>query len=207
MAAKPKSCNSPLPIRVWHWVHITCVLILILTGAQIRFSENLHLFPNFRATIELHNQVGIYSVFTFFFWFFYYAIMSGKLGALYLPRKEEIRHGLKEQLAYYFFHFFRGRPNPHQVTPERRFNPLEKLLYLVIMLGLFPVQMVTGMALRSLYPPWKIIDLFGSIKFLMGLHFINGCVLCALIFIHVYLTTLNGISWPKIRLVLLGKKD
>ena len=199
MAANPKSCNSPLPIRFWHWLHILCVLTLILTGAQIRFSENVHIFPNFRTAIEMHNEIGVYVTFTFFFWFFYYAIMTGNLGAVYLPQKEEVRHGLRQQFAHYFFHYFRGRPDPHQVTPEKRFNPLEKTLYLLIMLGLFPVQMVTGVALKSLYPPWKIIDLFGSIKFLMGLHFLNGCLLFALIILHVYLTTLNGTAWPRIR--------
>jgi thiosulfate reductase cytochrome b subunit len=147
----------------------------------------------------------VYVTFTFFFWFFYYTIMAGTLGAVYLPRKEEIRHGLWQQFAYYFLHFFRGRPDPHQGTCEKRFNPLEKTLYLVIMLGLFPVQMVTGVALKSLYPPWKIIDLFGSIKFLMGLHFLNGCLLLALILVHVYLTTLNGSAWPKVRSLLRNR--
>ncbi len=206
MSTNHKSCNTPLPIRFWHWLHILCMLTLILTGAQIRFSEYIHLLPNFRVAVEVHNEAGLVVTVSYFFWFFYYTTITSKLGSVYLLQQGEIRFGLLRQLAHYFFHFFRGRPDPHQATPDARFNPLEKTLYLVVMLILFPLQMITGMALRSLYPPWKVIDMFGSIKFLMGLHFLGCCLLCAFILTHVYLTTLNSTAWPALKSILHGRK-
>ncbi|WP_432823077.1 cytochrome b/b6 domain-containing protein [Trichloromonas sp.] len=205
MAADRNKCNTPLPIRLWHWLHILGVLTLILSGAQIRFAEYVHLFPSFRTAIKVHNEAGLLVTVSFFLWFFYYTTLTSKLGSTYLLHKGEVRHGLRQQMAHYFVHFFRGRPDPHQATPQSRFNPLEKTLYMLVMLILFPLQMITGMALKSLYPPWKVIDLFGSIKFLMGLHFLGGCLLCAFLLTHVYLTTLNSTAWPWLRVMFKGR--
>lgn len=199
MADEKSVYLPPLPIRIWHWLHAVGMMLLIVTGAQIRFPDHITLLPSFRWAIELHNGTGLFVTFLFFLWFFYYAIIAGTLGSLYLPQKEELRHGLWQQTAWYFRDFFRGAPNPHQPTPENRFDPVQKPLYLLVMLILFPIQMVTGMALRSLKPPWEVIDLFGNIKTLMALHFIVGCLLCAFLLSHIYLTTIDARPWLRLK--------
>jgi len=199
MAADKSVYLPPLPIRIWHWLHAVCILVLIVTGAQIRFPDRVALIPSFRWAIELHNGTGLFVTILFFLWFFYYAIIGGTLGSLYLPQKDELRHGLRRQTAWYFYHFFRGVPNPHQPTPENRFDPVQKPLYLLVMLIFFPLQMITGMALRSLNPPWEVIDMFGNIKILMAMHFLIGCLLCAFLLTHIYLTTIDTRPWFRLK--------
>jgi len=204
MVAARKVYIHPLPLRIWHWLHGVGVLILIGTGAQLRFPGEVHLLPNLRLAAETHSTVGLLITFSFFAWFCYHAMFAGTLVSLYLPQQGELRERVPHQLNFYFRGFFRGERNPHQPTPTCKFNPLEKLLYLLVMLGFFPTQMITGMALKSLSPPWKIIDLFGSIKVLIGIHFIFGCLILAFLILHIYLSTLGVTFWSRFRTIVHG---
>lgn len=204
MAVARKDYIHPLFLRLWHGFHGICVLVLIGTGAQLRFPGQIHIVPNFRIAIEVHNTAGLLVTLSFFVWFFYHAIIAGSLGTLYLPRRGELSTKLRAQLRYYFGGYFHGEPDPHQPTSDNKFNPIEKPLYLLVMLGLFPVQMVTGMALKSLSPPWKIIDMFGSIKGLIAIHWIVGCAIMAFLLLHVYLSTLGVTFWSRFRTILHG---
>ncbi len=207
MAERKTIYLNPTPVRMWHWLHAFCVITLILTGIQIRFPEYFGLFGSYKNAVRLHNTAGILVSITFFLWFFYYAIVAGTLAKLYLPRKEELQHGIWQQGIYYFSDYFRGKPNPHTPTPENKFDPLQKAGYLFIMLAVFPLQIVTGMALMYPHPIWGIIDMFGSLKTLFALHFLVGCLLCAYLIIHVYLASLATPPWSRFKAMWDGWYD
>lgn len=56
---------QPTPVRIWHWLNAFCIIILTITGAQIRFPEYVNLFGTYKSAIMLHNTAGIVATCSF----------------------------------------------------------------------------------------------------------------------------------------------
>jgi thiosulfate reductase cytochrome b subunit len=181
---------TAMPVRIWHWVNALAILTLCLTGAQIRFPEYVNVFGSYKAAIRLHDAAGLVASASFLLWLVYY-VLSRKLVQIYVPTTAELRHGLLRQAVFYFFHYFFGRPNPHHATPENKFNPMQKMAYVVMMLVLVPLVIVTGILLLNVAPFHAAVSFLGGIKFVVGLHFLLACAFCAFLFVHAYLATLG----------------
>jgi thiosulfate reductase cytochrome b subunit len=181
---------TAMPVRIWHWVNALAILTLCLTGAQIRFPEFVNVFGTYKAAIRLHDAAGLVASASFLLWLVYY-VLSRKLVQIYVPTTAELRHGLLRQAVFYFFHYFFGRPNPHHATPENKFNPMQKMAYVVMMLVLVPLVIVTGILLLNVAPFHAAVSFLGGIKFVVGLHFLLACAFCAFLFVHAYLATLG----------------
>jgi thiosulfate reductase cytochrome b subunit len=182
---------QPTPVRIWHWLNALGIVTLCVTGAQIRFPDNINIFGTYKAAIELHNTAGIVVAISFALWVFYYLFIAGTLVKLYVPNMGDIKSGIFRQALFYFFNYFRGKPNPHHTTPENKFNPMQKAAYLVIMLALVPLVIVTGILLLNIEPLRNTLLMIGGLKILVGVHFLLACSLCAFVFTHVYLATLG----------------
>jgi predicted CXXCH cytochrome family protein len=195
---------QPIVIRIWHWVHAFCIITLCVTGIQIRFPEAVNLFGSYKATIVLHNTAGIVVAASMVYWLFYYTVIAHSIGKVYFPTGEDIRHGLLRQVVYYFYYYFRGKPNPFHATPVNKFNALQKMAYLVIMLIFMPLVIVSGILLLDIHPMRAMFFIAGGIKLVDGIHFLAGCSLCAFLFTHFYLTTLGPTPFSEIRTMWTG---
>lgn len=182
---------QPTPVRIWHWLNALGIVTLCVTGAQIRFPEYVNLFGSYKAAISLHNTAGIVVAISFVLWIAYYLVFAGTLKQLYIPTKGDIQSGMLRQAIFYFFNYFRGKPNPHHTAPDNKFNPMQKAAYLVIMFVLVPLVIVTGFMLLNIEPLRNTLLMVGGLKLIVGLHFILACCLCAFIFTHFYLATLG----------------
>jgi len=183
---------QPVPVRIWHWLNALGIVTLCISGAQIRFPEYVEIFGSYRSAILLHNTAGIVVALSFSIWFFYYKIVAGNLGDIYIPKKSDLTTGLFRQVVFYFFAYFFGAPNPHHATPENKFNPLQKSAYLGIMFVLMPIVSLSGILLMNVGPMREIVLLIGGLKILVAIHFLSCCSLSAFIFTHVYLATLGS---------------
>jgi len=192
MARKEYIYLQPTPVRIWHWLNAFGFIALILSGIQIRFPENVNIFGSYRAAIELHNTAGIVVSISFCLWLIYYLVISRKLVKLYVPTKDDLSGGLVRQVLFYFFNYFRGKPNPHHASPEAKFNPMQKSAYLVIMMVLVPLVILSGLLLLNLGPMQQMVMLLGGLKVVVGVHFLLACSLLAFLFTHVYLATLGA---------------
>ncbi len=191
MAQKQYIYLQPTPVRLWHWLNALGFIALILSGIQIRFPDVVNIFGSYRAAIELHNTAGIVVSISFCLWLTYYLIVSRKLVKLYVPTRDDLSGGLARQMLFYFFNYFRGKPNPHHATPEAKFNPMQKSAYLVIMMVLVPLVILSGILLLNLGPLRELVLLLGGLKMVVGAHFLLACCLVAFLFTHVYLATLG----------------
>ena len=88
----------------------------------------------------------------------------------------------------------------------RRYNILQKLAYLGVIFGLFPLLILMGWAmspgLDSLVPGW--IDVFGGRQSARTLHFLVAWALVAFVFIHVFEVIVSGF-WNNLRSMLTGR--
>ncbi len=87
-----------------------------------------------------------------------------------------------------------------------RYNILQKLAYLSVILGLFPLVIVAGLAmspgLNALLPGW--IDLFGGRQSARTVHFIAAWALVAFVLIHVFEVIISGL-WNNLRSMITGR--
>jgi thiosulfate reductase cytochrome b subunit len=182
---------TPTPVRIWHWLNALGIVTLSITGIQIRFPEYVNLFGSYKAAISLHNTAGITVSISYFLWLFYYLFITGTLVKLYVPNLDDIKRGIIRQALFYFFHFFRGGPNPHHSMPDDKFNPMQKFAYLMIMLILLPLVILTGVLLMNVAPLRELLMMLGGIKLMVSAHFLIACCFTAFLFVHVYLATMG----------------
>ncbi|HSB30934.1 MAG TPA: cytochrome b/b6 domain-containing protein [Candidatus Sulfobium mesophilum] len=196
----------PLPIRIWHWINAISFIVLIITGLQIRYRELMGLMK-FREAVDIHNFFGFVLIFNFFIWLVYY-IVTGKI-KIYIPPlnlKKFIVGGLR-QARYYGYGILMGEPNPHHSTPDNKFNPMQQMAYLAIMMLLIPLQLGSGLLLwdAKRFADW--INLAGGIKIVDTVHVFLFLFFTAFIFVHVYLATLGHTAMAHIKAMFTGYEE
>lgn len=182
---------TPMPVRIWHWLNAFGIVTLCITGLQIRFPDHVNIFGAYKAAIRLHNTAGAVVSVSYMLWLGYYLIIAKNLIKLYVPTVEELKYGILRQAFFYFLTYFLGKPNPHHSSAQNKFNPMQKLTYLIIMLLLLPMVIVSGLLLLYVAPLREIILLLGGLKILVGTHFLLACSFTAFLFVHIYLATLG----------------
>ena len=198
---------QPIPVRIWHWLNAFGIIALIVSGAQIRYPESITILGSYRDAIRVHNAAGLLVAASFALWFLYYKVVKGTLEKLYIPDEEDLKHGLLNQLLYYCFWYFLGRPSPHHAMPDRKFNPLQKAAYLVVMFVLMPIVSLTGILLMNVTPLRVLVLMSGGIKLIDALHFVTACSLFAFLFTHVYLGTLGETPLAYLKPMIFGWED
>ncbi len=194
----------PAPVRVWHWVNAVGFIILIITGIQIRFAEMVNWF-SLEEAIQLHNYVGFVVIAVYGLWVsYYFGTMKIKL---YFPNPRTFVPNAIKQLKYYGAGIFRGEPNPHQMTPDNKFNALQKNAYVGIMFVFLPAQMITGLFLWRVKRFENYIDLIGGIKIVSSIHVLLFFFFVAFLFVHIYLATLGHTPWAHFKAMFTGYEE
>ncbi len=93
-----------------------------------------------------------------------------------------------------------------QGEASRRYNILQKLAYLGVILVLFPLMIVMGWAmspgLDALAPGW--VDLFGGRQSARTLHFVAAGLLVTFAFVHIFEVIVSGF-WNNLRSMITGR--
>ena len=91
-------------------------------------------------------------------------------------------------------------------TGALRYNPLQKLAYLVVIFMLLPLMTLAGWALSpwldAVLPGW--VNLLGGRQAARTLHFAMACLLCAFVLVHVFEVLASGV-WNQLRSMLTGR--
>lgn len=196
----------PIPVRIWHWINAASFIVLIVTGLQIRYRDLMHLM-SFRSAVDVHNFFGFLLIFNFFIWLVYY-LLSGKI-RIYIPplNVKQFIMGCIRQARYYGFGIFMGEPNPHHPSPESKFNPMQQMAYLSIMLLLIPAQLISGLLLWDAKAFEKGIALTGGIKVVDTIHVLLFLFFTSFLFVHIYLATLGHTPTAHIKAMFTGYEE
>lgn len=183
----------PLPVRVWHWVNAAGFLTLMLTGVHIRYVGLFDLMT-FKTAVTVHNWVGFVLIANYFIWSFYY-LCTDKIRN-YLPELDARKYFGKafRQLRFYGYGIFLGEPNPHKVTPYDKFNPMQAMLYQLVMIVLVPIQFTTGLFLWDVKRFATQVEFLGGVRIVDTVHVLLFIFFVLYIFMHVYLGGL-GHTW------------
>ncbi|MDP3048074.1 MAG: cytochrome b/b6 domain-containing protein [Thermodesulfovibrionales bacterium] len=197
----------PLPIRIWHWVNAGGFIILILTGAQIRFGNIINLF-SFETTVDIHSWTGFILLANYFIWLLYY-LLTFKI-KIYIPSLHhpiEFTKKALRQAKFYGWGIMVGDQNPHHSTPDNKFNPMQQVSYLMIMAALIPVQIITDLLLwdPKLFSP--VVNLIGGIQIADMIHVLLFIFFSAFIIVHFYLATLGHTTFAHIKAMFSGYEE
>ena len=196
---KNVSCHYPLWLRVWHWSNATLFLVLLATGIHMHFGFQLICF---QTGFLIHNVAGILLV-TFYLLFLLGNLFLGN-GRYYLLLREDIWPGILNQAIYYLNGIFLGRPHPYPHDEGRKFNPIQKLTYLVVVLLFLPAIIITGLAL--LFPDRLPLGVMGmpGIAFWTVAHTCIGYCFAIFMVVHMYLATTGHTIFELYLLMLFG---
>ena len=96
------------------------------------------------------------------------------------------------QMKYYLFGIFKGESAPYTSNEEAKFNPLQQLTYVLMLFVLYPILILTGLALMF---PEAIIDNFfgvGGTLLTALLHAAVGFLASLFLIIHLYFATIGA---------------
>jgi len=176
----------PAPIRIWHWINAGLIFFLLVTGAQLRFPR-ASIFQ-YNHAVYLHKIVGFALVVSFFYWIIYYVISGGKKHYMFRMRDA---NGLLYQAFYYTFSMFKGAQSPFMPSLHEKYNPLQKIAYLSLMLILTPIIIITGILFSDIAYFLKIINYLGGVRILDAIHVATGYAFLLYLIIHLYMSTLG----------------
>ncbi|GJE62684.1 cytochrome b/b6 domain-containing protein [Methylobacterium trifolii] len=127
-----------------------------------------------------------------------YGIGSGQLRRRLIPDGDQIRDlggSIREHLT---LHFPEGEE-------AKRYNVLQKLTYLVVVLVLLPVMVLAGLAMSPGMDaawPW-LTEIFGGRQSARSVHFIVANLLVLFVIVHVLLVLVSGF-WNNMRGMVTG---
>lgn len=165
--------------RFWHWAQTLLILMLLVTGLEVRGTFRL---LGFEDAVELHNGAGI-TWFVLYIFIIFWQLTTGEWKQ-YIPTTRK----LMAVMIYYVYGIFKGDPHPVPKSERSKHNPLQRLTYLAIALVLIPLQVATGL-LYYTYNSWKAWGWTLSLGTLSFLHTAGAFALLTFLVVHVYMTT------------------
>jgi thiosulfate reductase cytochrome b subunit len=194
----------PLFLRIWHWLNALLVVILLITGTQLRIPGIASLRPNDPALL-VHKYAGWAMAVSFVIWLVY-GLVSDHLSWHYVIRRRDLK-GVFSQARFYLFSIFRGEENPFLPSPEEKFNPLQKLAYGAIMCLFTPVLVVTGFLYSDILFFRKYILLWNVVGVLDAIHVIGAYVFALYLVVHLYMATLGRTAFSHIKAMIMGYEE
>lgn len=194
----------PKWLRLWHLINAITVIILIITGLKIRYSGEGAATDNetISGSVTWHNISAIVLTVG------YLAFVAGNIltgnGKHYRLKKKDLMKNLRKQFRYYTFGMFRNEKPPFRVTEEEKFNPLQKLSYVLAMYFAMPLLIISGAGMLS--PESAFGGLFGknSEIIVTVIHVSAGFIISVFLIIHIYTCTLGSTPTSLFRSMLSG---
>ncbi len=204
--------RHPPLVRVSHWLNVTAVVILIMSGLNIllahphldwgqttRFGQGHWLdippIPNWLLIPQGRNLAEARHWHFFFAWVFVingliylaYGFITRRFGKKLWPTKTDLAGFWPSVKEHARFHF----PKDEEA---RTYNVIQKLTYVAMILVVLPMMLITGL---SMSPGFNavggfLLDIMGGRQSARTLHFLSGAMIVGFIVIHVGLVFWTG---------------
>jgi thiosulfate reductase cytochrome b subunit len=194
----------PKWIRIWHVINASMFLILIVTGLSMQYTdkENAAFVVGFAKAVKWHNFAAF--ILTFNYIFFVIGNIMTSNGKYYRISKKNFVSDLMAQFKFYAGGMFKGEKHPFPVTTERKFNPLQKITYVLALYVAVPLLIISGIGL--LLPEITVKSFFGISGLILTdiLHISMGFLLTIFMIIHIYTCTLGHKPTSLFRGIITG---
>lgn len=194
----------PVWVRLWHFFNAVLILILIITGISMQYTgkDESTLIVGFARAVKWHNIAAGLLIFNYVF--FVIGNIATANGKYYKIEKRNFFSDLMKQLRYYSWGMFKGEEHPFPVSLERKFNPLQRISYVLAMYVALPLVVISGLGL--LFPETVINRFFGISGLIITdiLHITMGFCLSIFLVVHIYTCTLGRKPFSLFRGIITG---
>ncbi len=196
------SYHYPLSIRIWHGLNALLILALIATGISMYYVDPDRTLIEFSWAVKIHNITGVLLSFSYLI-FFIANITTGNRKYYKMPLKG-IGERLYKQSMYYVVGMFKGEKKPYPLSENRKFNPMQKLFYVIIMYVGVPLVIISGWGL--LFPESVIKAMFGVSGILITavLHVAMGFFISLFLVVHIYVSTIGHTRSANFKSIING---
>lgn len=182
----------PVWVRAWHITNAVLFLILIVTGISLQFSgmDEPFVLVSFKSAVSWHNAAAFLLMLSYVV----FLIGNSVTGNIrhYRNNSSTYVQDLIKQFNYYRRDMFRGEPHPFPVTADSKFNPLQRMTYLLAMYAGMPILIISGILL--FYPGMLPKQFLGVSGLLINdlVHIATGFMLSIFMITHIYTCTLGS---------------
>ena len=189
MSSEDKLYLYPLWLRIWHGINALGIILLIITGVRMQYADLKFLGFQFQDAVTLHNYAGVLVSLNYLLFLFGNLLTDNK--KYYKIKPKGLPKRMKMQINYYLSGIFRNEAAPFPISEKRKFNPLQKYAYVVVMFLFVPILIVTGLAL--LFPESIIENVysFSGIFLTALLHISMGYLISIFLLVHLYVASIG----------------
>ncbi len=181
----------PVWIRLWHIVNALCFILLIVTGLSLQYTsaDSEFILIRFDHAVSIHNISAIILTIGYISYVIGNVITPNHKH--YIIRRKNYLRNLIKQFRFYAFGMFKKEEHPFPVSEDDKFNPLQKISYVLAMFIGMPVLILSGLGL--LFPDVLAKQVFGISGLLINdiIHITIGFILSVFMIIHIYTCTLG----------------
>ena len=191
----------PVWVRIWHAINALGIIILIVTGISMQSGVESS-FIRFNLAVNLHNISGIVVSMNYIFYFI--ANWATKNVKFYLIKPQGFLKRPLKQAYYYAYGMFNGMKAPYPLSEKRKFNPLQKYSYVIVMYLFVPLVVITGFAL--LFPEIildKVYSMSG-ITLTAIIHSAMGFFISVFLIIHIYISSVGKSPLNNFKSIITG---
>lgn len=201
MEADNKLYFYPLWLRIWHGINALGIILLIITGISMQSGINSK-FINFHIAVSVHNICGVIVTINYVFYFF--TNMFTKNSKFYIVEPEGFLKRPIKQAIYYAWGMFHGMKPPYPLSEKRKFNPLQKYFYILVMYLAVPCVIISGIGL--LFPEIIIENIykFSGIYVTAVFHAAMGFFISMFLIIHLYVSTIGKSPLENFKGIITG---
>ncbi len=191
----------PVWLRIWHAINALGIILLIVTGISMQSGVDSS-FISFQWAVNIHNISGVVVSLNYLL-FFFGNFVSQNVKFYMIKPMGFIKRPMK-QAYYYAFGMFRGMKAPYPLSEKRKFNPLQKYAYVVVMYLFVPLVIISGFAL--LFPEIIIekVYSFSGIFLTAITHSAAGFFISIFLIIHLYVASIGKSPIENFKSIITG---
>jgi Ni/Fe-hydrogenase b-type cytochrome subunit len=210
--ARQRIFRHRLSTRIWHWVNATVMTVMFMSGLMI-FNAHPRLYwghygasfdaawlelPRFPgwATIPTDYSLALGRIWHFGFAFiFAFGFLTYLLWSLFNGHwRKDVALSRAEVAPSHLWADVKKHARLDFHSGNARYNPLQKITYSLVLFGLIPLLILTGLTMSpgmNAALPW-LVDMFGGRQSARSLHFIAAFSVLAFFIVHIALVILAG---------------
>lgn len=202
MTASEKFYFYPVWLRIWHGLNALGIITLIITGISMQSSiESSHIL-GFKVIVNIHNIAGILVTLSYFIYFIGNLVTLN--GKFYIIKPRGFLKRPIQQAYYYAWGMFHGMKTPYPISEKRKFNPLQKYAYVMVMYMAVPFVIITGIGLLF---PEIIIDqvyTFSGVFVTAIFHSALGFFISIFLIVHLYIASIGKSPLENFKSIITG---
>ena len=205
MSSENKIYFYPVWLRIWHGINALGILTLIFTGVNMQYANPGFKLMNFEIAVNLHNISGILITVNYLLFFIGNMMTSNK--KYYRLKLRGLFKRVLLQVEYYTSGLFKDQKPPFPLSEKRKFNPMQKVSYLIVMYLFLPGLIITGLAL--LFPETIIENVYkvSGIFLTAILHASLGFLVSIFLIVHLYVASIGKHPLNNFKSIFNGYHD